>query len=403
MFPRFSVATRIRTVMAVLSTAALAVAGALLARYPSGTASPAPPAAADGLPHTAVEVSLSSCGQGWTRPRSGSQVFDLRNSSSGPAEVDLTDPRTGAVYGEVEGLAPGTTRRLRVALGSGSYAFRCLPDDADAITGPTVRITGGAKSSGPHAVPVTEQDLVPSALTYQRWIGARTVELARRTDVLRQAVDRGDLAAARAAWLPAHLVYERMGAAYGTFGDADAAINGSGAGLSQGVHDPDFQGFHRVEYGLWHGASAVSLRAPADRLAQSVHALRDGWPRRRMDPADLGLRAHEILENTEQAELTGRTDYGSGTGLDTVRANLDGTRELLNVLRPLLVSRYPGLPQLDSWLDRTQRTLDGLAQDGSRPVDRLPRADRERLNSDIGEAVERLAPVAAICDVRRTA
>ncbi|MHC5904004.1 hypothetical protein ACVNF4_08855, partial [Streptomyces sp. S6] len=37
--------------------------------------------------------------------------------------------------------------------------------------------------------------------------------------------------------LPAHLVYERMGAAYGTFGDADAQINGDSAG------------FHRIERG----------------------------------------------------------------------------------------------------------------------------------------------------------
>ncbi|MEV6791489.1 EfeM/EfeO family lipoprotein [Streptomyces sp. NPDC051320] len=378
--------------------------GALLTDDRSGTASTPRPAHADGLPHTAVEVSVSSCGRGWTRARAGVQVFDLRNTSTGPAEVDLTDPRTGAVYGEVEGLAPGTSRPMRVSLGSGSYAFRCLPDDADAISGPTVRIAGGAGAAGPHTVPVTEHDLVPPTLTYQRWVGVRTVELARRTDVLRKAVDRGDLAAARAAWLPAHLVYERMGAAYGTFGDADAAINGTGAGLPDGIHDPGFQGFHRVEYGLWHGESAASLRAPADRLAQAVHTLRDGWSQQRMDPAELGLRAHEILENTEQLELTGRTDRGSGTSLDTARANLDGTRELLGVLRPLLASRFPALPQLDSWLDRTQHTLDEFGHDGHRPpVNRLPRTDRERLNSDIGETVERLASVAAICDLRRTA
>src|SRR5207249_1929316 len=134
--------------------------------------------------------------------------------------------------GEVEGLAPGTERPIRVTLGAGSYAFKCLPDDADAVTGPIVHITGGKVRSGPAAVPVTQQQLIPPTLAYQKWIGARTVELADKTDVLRDAIDRGDLSAARAAWLPAHLVYERMGAAYGTFGDADSAINGTTAGLS---------------------------------------------------------------------------------------------------------------------------------------------------------------------------
>jgi iron uptake system component EfeO len=311
--------------------------------------------------------------------------------------VYLTDARTGAVYGEVEGLGPGTVRPLPVSLGKGSYAFKCLPDDADAVTGPTVRITRGTGVSGPAAVPITEQDLIPPTLAYQKWIGARTVELAARTEVLRAAVDRGDLAAARAAWLPAHLVYERMGAAYGAFGDADAAINGA----PRDPGSPDFAGFHRVEYGLWHGQSAAELRGPTDELAAAVRALRDGWSQQRVDPADMGLRAHEIVENTVQFELTGRTDYGSGTNLATAGANLDGTRVLLGYLRPLLASRDAGEPAgIFQWLDRSQHALSGA---GRVPLARLGRGQREVVNADMGELVERLAGVAALTDVRRVA
>nr|WP_234307506.1 MULTISPECIES: EfeM/EfeO family lipoprotein [unclassified Streptomyces] len=361
--------------------------------------------ASDGLRHTVVEVTPAGCGRGWTHPAPGQQVFELNNTSGTAAEVYLTDPRTGAVYGEVEGLAPGTVRPLRVTLGSGSYAFKCLPDDADAVTGPTVRITGGGTvKSGPAAVPVSQQDLIPPTLGYQKWIRTRTVELATKTDALRDAIDRGDLSAARAAWLPAHLVYERMGAAYGTFGDADGEINGTTAGLSGGVHDADFAGFHRVEYGLWHGEPVSSLRGPADRLAKAVHALRDGWPDQRIDPADVGLRAHEIVENTVQFELTGRTDYGSGTNLATARANLDGSRELLTRLRPLLKGRDSRLAGLDASMDRARHTLDAFGHDGRwTPLDRLTRRQREKVDADMGELAERLADVAALTDVRRTA
>lgn len=387
-----------------LLTAGAVTAGVLNARD-TGAGRDARPVAADGLRHTTVEIGTSGCGRGWTGATAGRQVFDLRNTSATAAEAYLVDARTGAVYGEVEGLGPGTTRPLQVTLGDGAYAFTCLPDDADAVTGPTVRITGGGKvRSGPAAVPVTQQELIPPTLAYQKWIQARTVELARRTDVLRAAVDRGDLAAARAAWLPAHLVYERMGAAYGTFGDADAEINGTTAGLSGGVRDPRFAGFHRVEYGLWHGESASGLRGPADRLAEAVHALRDGWPQQRMDPADVGLRAHEILENTVQFELTGRTDYGSGTNLATARANLDGTRALLGHLRPLLRTRATGLTGIDTWMNRARHTLDAFDHGGRwTPLAGLTRPQRERLDADLSELVERLADVAALTDVRRTA
>ncbi|MER7935779.1 MULTISPECIES: EfeM/EfeO family lipoprotein [unclassified Streptomyces] len=353
------------------------------------------------LPHTAVEVSAARCGRGWSAPVPGVQVFDLKNPTDGAAEVLLEDPASRAVYGEVEDIGPGTTRQLTVRLGKGSYAFKCVPDDADAVTGPTVRITAGR--SGPAAAPVTEHDLIPPALAYQKWIGGGLSDVVRLTTALRDAIDDGDLAAARADWLPAHLEYERLGAAYDAFGDADGAIDGTDAGLPGGVHDKDFTGFHRIEYGLWHGEPASGLRGPAAGLVHAVGALRDGWATARMDPAQLGLRAHEILENTVQFELTGRTDYGSGSNLATARANLDGTVQVLTRLDPLLATRYPGLPALRGALDRTGRMLDGFDHGGTwTPLVRLDRRQREHVDAALGDLVERLASVATLCDPRRT-
>ncbi|MCG7203233.1 EfeM/EfeO family lipoprotein [Streptomyces arenae] len=361
------------------------------------------PAHADpsALPHTTVEVSPSRCGRGWTTPVSGVQVFDLHNPTDGPAEVLLEDPGSRVVYGEVEDIGPGTTRELTVRLGRGAFAFKCVPDDADAVTGPTVRVTKGR--SGPAAAPVTEHDLIPPALAYQKWVGTGLSEVVRLTTALRDAIDRGDLPAARTAWLPAHLQYERMGAAYDAFGDADGAVNGTDAGLPRGVHDQDFTGFHRVEYGLWHGESAAGLRAPAAALLKAVTALRDSWAGTRMDPAQLGLRAHEILENTVQFELTGRTDYGSGSNLATARANLDGTEQVLSRLHPVLAGRYTGLAGLRSELDRAGRTLDAFRHGGTwTPLTGLSHRQRERVDAVLDDLVERLASVATLCDPRRT-
>ena len=388
---------RLTGALGLLLVLALALTGVLVARRGPHQAR----VADDGLRHTTVEVSAGHCGRGWTDPASGVQVFDLRNTSAGPAEVYLENPASKAVYGEVEDIGPGTTRALTVRLGKGAYAFKCVPDDADAVTGPTVRLSTGR--GGPAAAPVTEHDLIPPALAYQKWIGGGLTDVVRLTTKLRDAIDRGDLAGARTAWLPAHLEYERLGAAYDAFGDADGEINGTDAGLPGGVHDKDFAGFHRVEYGLWHGQSAGALKAPATALVKAVTALHDSWAQTRMDPAQLGLRAHEILENTVQFELTGRTDYGSGSNLATARANLDGTREVLSRLHLLLATRYPELPALDRQLDRAQDTLDGFHRGGAwTPPDRLSRAQREDVDAVLGDLVERLASVATLLDPRRT-
>ncbi|WP_329371878.1 EfeM/EfeO family lipoprotein [Streptomyces sp. NBC_00669] len=388
-----------------VAVAAAITAGVLATGGGHHATHPAAAAASDGLRHTAVDVSPSTCGRGWgatQKPHAGTQAFDLHNSAASATEVYLKDPSTGRLFAEIEGLAPGTTRSMVVDLGSGRYAFECQQEDTDSVTGPTVTVPGKAPQ-GPSSLPVTVHDLIPPTLDYQKWINARMAELSTDTGVLKSDIDRGDLTAARRDWLTGHLVYERMGAAYDTFGDADGVINGTTAIGRDPLKDPDFTGFHRIEYGLWHGESAKSLRGQAATLDKAVKALRSQWTTQQMDPANMGLRAHEIIENAEQFELTGRTDYGSGTNLATASANIDGTREILAKLRPLLAARDSGLARLDASLDRAQAYLKSLDHKGTwTALDRLTRAQREQVNADFGDLLEQLAPVAAIFDVRRT-
>ncbi|MEV5708416.1 EfeM/EfeO family lipoprotein [Actinoallomurus sp. NPDC052274] len=379
--------------MRLPALAAGATGAALLLAMAGDGTRPAPKAASEA---PAIEAGASGCGTGRVPLRSGRQDLPLRNNGNTSTNVTLIDPGNGAVYAELEGVGPGTVRMLRITLGPGSYAFRCAQDGpGDPVTGPVTRITGPGGGT-PGIVPVSENDLYAPARAYQAYVSTGLDRLVARTDALRSAVDDGDLDAARTAWTPAHLAYERLGAAYGTFGDFDGRIDGLPAGLPAGVRDPGFTGFHRVEYGLWHGESAASLTRVADRLARDVRALRSAWPDERMEPGDLPLRAHEILENTLQFQLTGEADQGSGTTLRTATANLEGTRELVDLLRPLLRPRYAGLAGVDASMDRMAALLKGRSS-----VDVLSRADRERLNGAAGELLERLAPIATICAPRR--
>ena len=119
--------------------------------------------------------------------------------------------------------------------------------------------------------------------------------------------------------------------------------------------------------------------------------------------SDLGLRTHEILENALQFQLTGHDDYGSGTTLATTLANIEGTRELLQVLHPLLVTRYLGLPQVYVWLDRLQGLiLAARHPNGSwTPVSELSVPQREQIDAAASESLQVLAPIAAIFEVEK--
>lgn len=350
-----------------------------------------------------VTVSVSRCGQGWAHPVAGQQHFVLDNTDTRAGEVSLIDARTGAVFADVEPIGPGTSTTLDIDLGSGRYAFRCAMEDEPVVTGPTVRIPGHVRGSAVAVEPVTQADLIPATKSYQRYVLGQLPALARLTAVLQHDIAIGDLSAARQDWLPAHMAYARLGAAYGAFGALDEQINGLAHGLPRGVHDPSWAGLHRIEYGLWHGEPAASLVPYAAAVRRAVGSLAREFATAQLDPLDIALRAHEIAEDALQFDLTGDADYGSHSALPTVRAELEGTRTVLGMLESLLKPRYRALPTLDANLARAERDLDALRQQQTwPPLAALGRSARERINADVGQLCELLAPVASILEPRRT-
>jgi iron uptake system component EfeO len=349
----------------------------------------------------AISFNSASCGGAWKLAKPGWHTFELYNANDVSAEIDLIDPKTSGIYAEVEQLGPGTTQTMSLDVGSGSYAFRCLFEDTGPMTGSAVTVPGHVKGFAA-TVPVTYNDLVGPAKEYQAYVEAGLKTLVGQTETLDSDVQRGNLAAARRDWLPAHLTYETLGAAYDAFGNFDDEIDGRADAL--GVNNPQWTGFYRLEYGLWHGQSASELTPYANELAADVRSLLATWPTTEIPLIDVGLRTHEILENALEFQLTGHDDYGSGTTLATTLANIQGTRELLSLLHPLLATRYPGLPAVYTGLDRLQALLEAEHQpDGTWvPVSQLPDSARQAIDAACGQVLEELAPIASIAEPRNT-
>ncbi len=132
-----------------------------------------------------ISVSRSQCGQGWTDAKTGRQTLVVHNTGDAAAEVDLVEVGSKKVYGEVEGLGPNTSASMDVQLGAGQYAIRCLIEDTDAITGPTVTLTGdGAGRScrrpGQQERPAAIGEEVPGwSRSRCRWSGGEDGQVAR--------------------------------------------------------------------------------------------------------------------------------------------------------------------------------------------------------------------------------
>lgn len=387
--PRWALGTSILAVPAVGAVAAIAVLG-------PGTSSTA----------SAVALDEKACGTGWSNPSAGAQTFNLSNDGDNTAEVFLIDPATNAVFAEIENLAPGTTRPVKANLSSGSYAFRCAFTDGTAISSKTYTVTGKSSGGTTAITPVTDQDMQQPVADYRSYVQQALPGLLADSQKLDADLTAGNLDAARADWLTAHLDYERLGAAYGTFADFDAKIDGRATGLAGGVADASWSGFHRIEYGLWHGQPAGRLKPLGDQLVADVRGLIKAFPSQDTDPNDLPLRTHEILENTLQFQLTGIADYGSGTALATAYANVQGTRAVLSTLVGLMQTRDPaGLKSINTWLDTVSADLKATQNsDGSwTALGDLASSTRQKLDGDLSELLEQLSVVPALLEERSAA
>jgi iron uptake system EfeUOB component EfeO/EfeM len=259
--------------------------------------------------------------------------------------------------------------------------------------------------------PVTEQDMQDPVSDYRAYVETNLPTLLADSQRLDADLKAGDLARAKTDWLPAHLDYERLGAAYGTFADYDAAINGSAGGQPQGTATASWTGFFRIEYGLWHGQSAAQLAPLGDKLVTEIQGLIKAFPGQSTDPNDLPLRTHEILENALQFQLTGIQDYGSGTTLDTLYANTQGTQQVLSTISALIQTRNPPLlGRIDQGIGVVQADLkaDGAGPCGSAcpmptALSALTTAQRDKVDADLGQLLESLSLVPDLLEERTTA
>ncbi|WP_328333958.1 iron uptake transporter permease EfeU [Streptomyces sp. NBC_00455] len=352
---------------------------------------------------TRVTVTSSGCASGWSAAHSGTQTFQVVNRSGRAGEINL-DNSSGAIVAEIETLGPATTGSMSATLGAGEYTFKCLMSGKGTTSSQTVTIGAGSGSGGkaPVAVKrVSVAELKPAAAQYRAYVAPKLATLAKQVAAVRRDIDGHHLDTARKDWLPAQLTWDEIGAAYGSFGDLGDAIDGLPQGLPGGVHDKNFTGLHRLEYGLWHHGSTGELLPVAKRLETDVATLRKKLPQVTVDPTDLPVRSHEILEDALRDRLTGAADQGSGDMYAETEADIKGTRVVLDELAPLIKPRSPKLlPTAAAQLDALESALRATRTgSGWQPFPDVPLARRQQVDARIGTVLETLASVPDLLEV----
>jgi high-affinity iron transporter len=362
-----------------------------------------PPASA--ASSTTVTVTRTGCARDWTAASSGTQTFTVDNQSGLPGEINLDDT-SGDIVGEIETIGPGTKAPLTATLSGGTYVFKCYMGSQPEMTSAPVKVVATGtpiKGSVVAVKPATVAELTKPNEKYQAYAARQLGDLAQAVAAIQADLRRGDLVAARSEWLTAQMDWERVGASYDSFGDLGLAVDGLPDGLPHGVADKHFTGLHRLEYGLWHGQSATSLLPVAATLASDVDAVRKNLTSADLagDPANLPVRAHEILEDALRDHLSGLDDEGAGAAFAETYADLQVSKVVLGYLAPLMTTRQPGLPGIaeDQMSILRQALLATRVNGRWESLSSAPRIARERVDGAIGALLETLSAVPDLLEV----
>jgi high-affinity iron transporter len=353
----------------------------------------------------AVSVTRTQCAPEWTSAAAGTQTITVANNSGLAGEIRL-DNAAGGIIGEIETLGPGTSAPLTATLGAGRYTFECLMGSKPASSSQAVAVSAhaGTEASAPVAVkPVTLAMLTPPNKLYQRYASAQLADLAADVAAMGASLRAGDIARAKQHWLTAQLAWERAGASYNSFGNLGLAVDGLPDGLPDGVSDKGFTGLHRLEYGLWHGQRASELLPVAGTLAGNVATIRQNLTSGDLtgDPANLSLRAHEIIEDAVRDHLSGIDDAGAGAGYPMTYADTQADRAVLGYLSGLLNQRQPGLvATAERQLAALDAALEATRASGQwQPLAAVPLDRRQQVNAAVGGLLETLAAVPGLLEV----
>ncbi len=370
----------------------------------AGLAIAALPAAASVT--TAVTITNSGCAQDFTTVRTGAQTITVDNETSKAGEINL-DNAGDAVVAEVETIGPATTATMSATIGSGEYTFKCYMSGRAVTTSATVQATGQSTQTTTTAVkPVTLAELAGPNKQYEQYAAGELTALSGAVAKLRTDLQQGNLAAARTDWLPAQLDWEKVGASYDSFGDLGLAVDGLPDGLQNGVNDKGFTGLHRLEYGLWHGQSAATLKPVAATLATNVATVQKNLTSDDLagDPTNLPIRAHEILEDALRDHLSGIDDEGSSDAYAATYADVQVDRTVLGELALLIQARAPKLlPTVYAQLDTLQQALLATQSNGQwTSISSASLAQRQQVDGAIGATLESLSSVPDLLEVPPT-
>ncbi|MFB8243709.1 iron uptake system protein EfeO [Streptomyces sp. NPDC055952] len=318
----------------------------------------------------------------------------VENKGSKVTEVYVLFPDDRVVT-ERENIGPGTKQRVTAEVKAGDYQIACKPGMKGDGIRQSVKATGGKAVR-------RDPRLDKAVAAYRSYVQQQADETLPKAESFARAVEDGDLAAAKKAYAPSRIGWERTEPVAESFGDIDPKVDVREDGLEDG-QDPatDWTGWHRLEKALWQDKK-IGTREK-DLAGLLIKDLKD-WQNRvgkaEITPTSMANGAKELLDEVATGKVTGEEERYSHTDLVDFKANVEGAQKSYDLLKPVARENDPALArELDRQFAALNALLDKYRPDSGSyeftSYDKVGKADRKELSDAVNALAEPLSKLAA--------
>ncbi len=281
-----------------------------------------------------VNATDTACELSATTAKAGTVTFEITNAGTKVNEFYVY-AEGDRIVSEVENIAPGLSRQLKVEITEpGTFTTACKPGMVgDGIRG-SFTVTGTATAGSADA------KVKKAIADYRAFVASEADELETKTAAFVAAVKAGDVTRAKALYPEARHPWESIEPVAESFGDLDPKIDGREDVTAEGMA---FTGYHRLEKDLWKDGLQKDSGAVADQLLADVKEI--VAKSKTVEPTALSIAngAKALLDEVATGKVTGEEERYSHTDLWDFDGNLEGSKQALATLRPVVTERDPAL------------------------------------------------------------
>ena len=326
---------------------------------------------------------------------SGQVVFNIKNNSGRKLEWEIL--KGVMVVDERENIAPGLSDKMTVTLLPGEYEMTC-----GLLTNPRGKLVvtdSGFKGTANEA---DLEKLSQPLADYKAYVQGEVKELVAKTKTFTEAVKAGDIEKAKSLFAATRVHYERIEPIAELFSELDPVIDAREDDFKDGTKDAGFTGFHRIEHALWVEKDVSGVKEIAAKLMADVEALQKEIDALAFPPGNVVGGASELIEEVAGSKISGEEDRYSHTDLSDFQANVDGSKKIVDLFRPLIEAKNKALlEKTDTNFKQVNEILAKYrTKDGFETYDKLSEADRKALQAPVNALAEDLAQLRGILGLK---